>query len=256
MKHLKQHWSKLLAAALVLAVLAAAFYFGGNAPNLRGWKTTSSTQTEEKQSAKSTADSAQKTAAGTAKGSAAKTASTAAKATPKTAAKAGIMKINPKTGKDRYQTTPVPKGKPAPKELQNTSVTDTTCSCTLSVSCSEALKAGTGLSEEKRKLLPEDGWILKPVRVSFQEGENVFTVLKRVCREKKIPMEFSEEPLYNTAYLEGIDNLYEFDCGELSGWMYSVNGWQPNYGASRYALKDGDTVCWSYTCDRTSAAAK
>ncbi len=37
--------------------------------------------------------------------------------------------------------------------------------------------------------------------------------------------------------------------GNLSGWMYSVNGWFPNYGCSRYALKDGDIVEWRYTCD-------
>ena len=62
-------------------------------------------------------------------------------------------------------------------------------------------------------------------------------------------MEFENPPIYNSAYIEGIHNLYEFDVGELSGWMYSVNGWYPNYGCSRYALKDGDVVEWRYTCD-------
>lgn len=248
MKHVKQHRGKLLAAALILAVLAAAFYFGGNAPNLRGWRADAPVKTAEKQAAESAAKPQQKPAA--------KTAVKAAKKTAPAPAKTTGMKINPKTGKDRYQTTPVPKGKPAPKEPQNTKVTDTACRCTLSISCADALQDGSGLSAEKRKLLPEDGWILKPVKISFQEGESVFTVLKRVCREKGIQMEFSEEPLYNTAYLEGIGNLYELDCGDLSGWMYAVNGWQPNYGASRYVLKDGDDVCWTYSCDRTSAASK
>jgi hypothetical protein len=31
--------------------------------------------------------------------------------------------------------------------------------------------------------------------------------------------------------------------------MYKVNGWFPNYGCSRYGLKDGDVICWVYTCD-------
>lgn len=30
---------------------------------------------------------------------------------------------------------------------------------------------------------------------------------------------------------------------------YSVNGWFPNYGCSRYQLKNGDVVEWCYTCD-------
>ena len=56
-------------------------------------------------------------------------------------------------------------------------------------------------------------------------------------------------PVYNSAYIEGISNLYEFDCGERSGWMYKVNGWFPNYGCSRYELKNGDKIEWVYTCD-------
>jgi hypothetical protein len=62
-------------------------------------------------------------------------------------------------------------------------------------------------------------------------------------------MEFSMTPIYNSNYIEGINNLYEFDAGELSGWMYKVNGWFPNYGSSRYVLKDGDVIEWVYTCD-------
>lgn len=262
MKHLKQHRRKLAAVVLILAVLAAAFWFGGDAPNLRGWKIAAPAGTAEQKTAKSMGKSAKKNAESSAAASARKSAAASngtasnSAAVKKSAAKTAGMKINSKTGKDRYQTSPVPEGKPAPKEPQTVKVTDKQDNCTLSISCASALKDGTGLSAEKKKLLPEDGWILEPTKVAFQEGENVFAVLKRVCREKKIPMEFSEEPLYNTAYLEGIGNLYEFDCGELSGWMYDVNGWQPNYGASRYALKDGDIVRWTYTCDRTSAAAK
>ena len=36
--------------------------------------------------------------------------------------------------------------------------------------------------------------------------------------------------------------------GNESGWMYKVNGWFPNYGCSRYALQQGDEICWMYTC--------
>ncbi|MFZ2214944.1 MAG: DUF4430 domain-containing protein, partial [Ruminococcus bromii] len=31
--------------------------------------------------------------------------------------------------------------------------------------------------------------------------------------------------------------------------MYKVNEWFPNYGCSRYELKNGDDVVWCYTCD-------
>ena len=101
----------------------------------------------------------------------------------------------------------------------------------------------------KQGIVPADGTILSTTTVTFSEGESVFDVLQRVCRDNGIHMEYSWTPMYNSAYVEGIANLYEFDVGSLSGWMYKVNGWFPNYGCSRYQLKDGDTVCWVYTCD-------
>lgn len=120
--------------------------------------------------------------------------------------------------------------------------------CTLSISCANLLN-NAALSVEKRELLPEDGWLLKPVSVDFSEGESVFDLLCRVTRENKIHMEYVQTPAFNSAYIEGIGNLYEFDGGPQSGWMYSVNGEFPNYGCSSVLLKDGDTVEWSYTCD-------
>ena len=99
------------------------------------------------------------------------------------------------------------------------------------------------------ELVPADGWILQPMTVTFYEGESVFNVLQRTCKQQKIHMEFSNTPIYNSAYIEGIGNLYEFDCGEVSGWMYKVNDWFPNYGCSRYQLQNGDVVEWEYTCE-------
>ena len=122
-------------------------------------------------------------------------------------------------------------------------------SCMLSISCETVLENLDAGEPEKRELVPDDGWILPPTQIVFSEGESAFDVLRRVCREQNIHMEFSESPVYQTAYIEGIGNLYEFDCGELSGWMYCVNNWFPNYGCSLYQLQDGDVVQWLYTCD-------
>ena len=159
------------------------------------------------------------------------------------------MMIDTGTGKDKYLTDPVPEGKPAPVEPENAEVGDAEYTCTLSISCATILDNMDLCDPEKRELVPEDGWILKPMTVTFYEGESVFNVLQRTCKQQKIHMEFVNTPAYNSAYIEGIHNLYEFDVGNLSGWMYKVNDWFPNYGCSRYALKDGDIVEWVYTCD-------
>lgn len=121
--------------------------------------------------------------------------------------------------------------------------------CTISISCATLLDKTADLTPEKAELVPADGWLLPETQVSFSDGESVFDVLQRVCQSNKLHMEFSKTPVYDSAYIEGIGNLYEFDAGALSGWVYSVNGWFPNYGCSRYELKDGDVILWQYTCD-------
>lgn len=160
------------------------------------------------------------------------------------------QEINPDTGKDKYQTDPVPEGKPTPVEPEDTTVdSSTSYTCTFSISCATILNNWDKCDESKKPLVPADGVILPSTTVTFSEGESVYDVLQRICRENRIHMESSWTPMYNSAYVEGINNLYEFDVGSLSGWMYSVNGWFPNYGCSRYALQSGDVVKWVYTCD-------
>ncbi len=150
---------------------------------------------------------------------------------------------------DKYLTDPVPAGKPKPVEPQEQEIKDESLSCTFSISCATILDNMDSLKKGKEKLVPKDGIILKPTKVTFNEGETVFDVLQQVCKDNKIHMEFSWTPIYNSAYIEGINNLYEFDCTSGSGWMYKVNNWFPNYGCSRYQLKNGDIVEWLYTCD-------
>ena len=159
---------------------------------------------------------------------------------------------DPRAGKDAFLTDPVPEGRPEPVEPQETEVTDAAYTCTISISCATILDNMDDLDPEKAELVPADGWLLQPVTVTFQAGESVFDVLVRICREQNIHMEYVNTPMYNSAYIEGIGNLYEFDCGNLSGWMYQVNEWFPNYGCSRYALTSsaGSTpATWARTSE-------
>lgn len=139
--------------------------------------------------------------------------------------------------------------KPESAEAQDETEEQTQLNCKISVSCSVLLNNIDLLPEEKRELVPESGWLLAPIKLTFSEGESVFDVLKRTLKEQSIHMEFVDTPAYHSAYIEGIGNLYEFDAGALSGWMYRVNGAFPNVGCSRYTLKNGDSVEWLYTCD-------
>lgn len=121
--------------------------------------------------------------------------------------------------------------------------------CTVTVRCDTILDNIEKLTEGKETLVPSNGVILSTVTVEFKDGETVFDVLKRALNANGIQLEYSWTPMYGSYYIEGINNLYEFDCGEQSGWMYKVNGWFPNYGCSSYYLKQGDVIVWCYTCN-------
>ncbi len=155
--------------------------------------------------------------------------------------------VKPQSDKNNNQNTPAQK--PKPVEPQEQEIKDKSMYCTVSISCSTILDNMDMLDPDKLELVPLDGWIKKPVKVKFKEGESVYDVLERVCKTDNIHLEVSWTPVYNSVYIEGINNLYELDCGENSGWVYSVNDWFPNYGCSRYQLKNGDTLKFLYTCD-------
>lgn len=148
------------------------------------------------------------------------------------------------------ETAEIADAMPAPAtEPESSDAEDAALICTVSISCAVLLDRMDELDAEKAELVPTDGVLLGETSAAFEEGESVFDILRRVCRENHIHMEFSSSPVYGSAYIEGIGNLYEFDCGDGSGWMYRVNGEFPNYGCSQYTLSAGDTVEWVYTCD-------
>ena len=121
--------------------------------------------------------------------------------------------------------------------------------CSFSVNCNTVLANIDRLAPEKHSLIPSGGILYEKDDIAFGEGDTVFDVLLREMTEAGIHTEFAKTPVYGNVYIEGIGNLYEFDCGELSGWMYRVNGVFPNYGCDGYRLAPGDKVEWVYTCN-------
>ncbi|KTE89385.1 hypothetical protein SDC9_21096 [bioreactor metagenome] len=259
----KKHKWKVIIPVLMAAVLAGVFYYGGNAPGSRGWSVADTPASSAGMTARvtETPDTAADEPVQDGEKESTETSSPEESApptdgqeqTPDLEEKAGpaesTQEINPETGKDNYLTDPVPEGKPLPVEPQEVKVAVTAHTCTISISCATILDNMDLCNPEKVELVPEEGWILEPIVVTFNEGESVFDVLRRTCKEHKIHLEYMNTPVYNSAYIEGIHNLYEFDVGELSGWMYKVNDWFPNYGCSRYQVQAGDVIEWVYTCD-------
>ena len=136
-----------------------------------------------------------------------------------------------------------------PTEEEQTKVDDKRNLCTLSVRCDTINQNLELLDKSKHGLIPTDGVILNNKNISFEEGDSVFDVLLREMKNNNIHFEYVKTPMYDGVYIEGIGNIYEFDCGARSGWLYCVNGEFPGYSSSQYKLKSGDVIEFLYTCD-------
>ena len=99
--------------------------------------------------------------------------------------------------------------------------------------------------------IPEDGIILDVTEFDIEEGETVYDILIEAAKAYRIQVENrgSSGSAHGMVYIAGINYLYEMDFGDLSGWVYHVNGITPSRGCGEYKLSDGDRIEWLYTCE-------
>lgn len=107
---------------------------------------------------------------------------------------------------------------------------------TLSIHCDT-------VEDQNNPYIPSDGVILEKTEITYSEGETVYDILSQAAKEHDIPLDFST----GSGYVRALNHIYEFDYGELSGWMYRVNGATPSVGCAQYTLSDGDNIEWLYT---------
>lgn len=97
------------------------------------------------------------------------------------------------------------------------------------------------------EVVPEDGVIIARCEVSLPEGATAFDALAAAARKQRVRVDYIGSA-YGT-YVRGIGYVTEFGFGELSGWMYTVNGEFPDVSVSDRVLGSGDVVEFRYTCD-------
>ena len=135
------------------------------------------------------------------------------------------------------------------EHYDSTSAVSSDKSVTLSISCTELL-SNEQVSSALRSsgVIPPDGIIVPETTVPLNDGDTAFDILKSELTCRRIHFDYTSIS-DKSAYVKGINNIYEYDCGDLSGWMYSVNGVFPTVSSSEYVLNDGDVIEWVYTCD-------
>ena len=126
-------------------------------------------------------------------------------------------------------------------------------SVTVKISCETVFTHYDSLSESVKNadIVPRDGIIVPAGEFALREGDTAFDVLRRILAYNKIPLDYSgsSDSGLQSVYVKGIANLYERDCGELSGWMYRVNEEFPQVSCSDFTLSDGDVMEWVYSCE-------
>ncbi|WP_456272908.1 DUF4430 domain-containing protein [Bacillus sp. AK031] len=93
------------------------------------------------------------------------------------------------------------------------------------------------------------GTILSATTVEMAEGDTVLAITQKIVKAKGIQM--SVRGAGAAAYVEGIDNLFEFDHGPMSGWEASVDGKTLDKSAGIYGIKPGQGIKWHYTKNYT-----
>lgn len=132
-----------------------------------------------------------------------------------------------------------------PDEYYSTEETNSSDVIYINIDCKTALSV---LPQELKdgNYIPDDGIILSST-VEYEDGDTAFSALLKASKANKIQIDYSGEG--ESVYLRGISHLYEFSCGNLSGWMCNVNDEFIDVSAGSYTLKPNDTVNWLYTCD-------
>lgn len=112
---------------------------------------------------------------------------------------------------------------------------------TMSIRCD--ILEGKKLNEH----IPQDYCIMDTKEFNLEKGETAYDILLEAAKQYSISVE--HEGSSDIVYISGINYLYENDYGDLSGWVYKVNGVLPSVGCAGYTLEPGDKIEWCYTLD-------
>ena len=226
---------KQITSVLALILLLSALFGCSNAlPQNAKTTTATSIITTQEATKKETAKKTEK-----------KTETTAETAATKTTAKAKttLKTTGAKTTTAKKETTTQ---KTTSKKQQKQKTTKAQNYCYITVECKSILNNMDKLKEGHEEFVPKNGIIISKTKCDFEDGESVYDVLKKTCNNKGVKLS-SRNTTYGV-YVSGINNLDEFDCGNQSGWVYTVNGSSPAFSCGKYTASNGDEIVFKYVC--------
>jgi hypothetical protein len=80
---------------------------------------------------------------------------------------------------------------------------------------------------------------------AYRSGDSAFSELQQFTQAKGIQLSYSG--FGSSIYISSINYQKAGQTSPSSGWMYTVNGKQPNISAGAYRTKSDDKIVWYYT---------
>jgi len=118
--------------------------------------------------------------------------------------------------------------------------------CTVTVECKKVLNYMDNLKAGHEAYVPSGGIFFSNYPVTIKNGSTAYDAVKIACTDNGVTINASNSQ-YGT-YIAGFNNIDEKDCGNQSGWLYSVNGKTPGKSCGKYIVSNGDNIVFSYTC--------
>lgn len=96
-------------------------------------------------------------------------------------------------------------------------------------------------------VITDEEAVIDEETVYFEDGGTVFDVLSDAVKRHKLQFDYSG--IGEMVYINGIDNLYHFDKGAESGWVFTVNGEYMTIGCGKVKVEEGDRIEWKYVTE-------
>jgi len=115
---------------------------------------------------------------------------------------------------------------------------DSAGAVTISVECGFASAGGVAGA-------PDDGVIVAKTVAPISDGDTMWDVLRRVCRESGVVV--AKNGSGKSVFVKSIGGVAP--VSGQSGWMFRINGEFVMASAGNIPMSDGDVVEWVYTMD-------
>lgn len=148
-----------------------------------------------------------------------------------------------KTNKNTNNTT---KSTTKAATKKQTTTTSSTVNCTVTVECKKILSNMDNLKAGHEDFVPQSGVFFSNCSVRVKNGSSAYDAVKLACSNNGISVNATNSSY--GIYIAGFNNIDEKDCGNQSGWTYTVNGKYISKSCGKYIVSNGDSIVFSYTC--------